>query len=451
MFNKKIERLITLVVLFMPFSILMLAGPNIKETNIIEESNILREEASLSSVYINTLEENKDALIPMLNALKNTNKIESGTIDSQIKLLTQEDNKESKYNELLTICLLSNFSTNEKDSFNLNGIFSLNIESLDIDSSFPINVNNLKEKDYEIFLEVPPSYKKAFDMTEKDKFLYINKDTIDEVKKLLEKPKEETLNEKKAYKESTRESIKNKIKYTELNEGSRVYDFDLNNEDLLYISSYIENMDESFILKGIFLKNNDIINNISSFKGQLGATNGVATDIYVEITNSSQSVIATRITFEDINNENIVVSELATNEKKKFETFLKPLLEIGEDSKSETKSKNKINIGNIYFTGEDESIKVEKFNSKNFDKTINVFINFLECTKNTNLIVKWFYENQEVPIIENKLSNGSYKEGILKTSISFKDKESIPKGNYRIQITIEGQDKIYSEAKFSIK
>ena len=486
--NIKYRRMIALILLLLPLSIIIIMS-NIKQTDV----SIINESAKkMTTLANNNIDVEEDNVMSILKALYNTNKIESGKVDSQIKLLTL-DEKVEKHNELLTISFLSNFSKNENNSFNFSGIFSLDINNLDIDLDFPANINNLKEDSFEIFLEVPVSYKKAFDMKQKEKYLYINKDTIKEIKELFSGFEEKTLKveSERSSTISSEKDIKNKITSKKINKDSVVYDFNLNNEDLLYIYNKINNKENDsevfrkpiafscgletqangqllsncqtnelqslvgdFILKYFsknLLKDENNIRNIKSFKGQLGATNEVATDVYIEITNFSGSVVAMRITMENINNKEIVVSELNSKEIKKFEKFLKPLLEANKIDETKVKNKNKINIGNIYFTGEDETIKVEKFNSKNFDKNINVFINFSKCTKNTNLIVKWFYENQEIPIIENKLSNGSYTDGILKTSISFKDKESIPKGNYRIQITIEGQDKIHGEAKFNVK
>lgn len=449
--NFKYRRMIALILLLLPLSIIIIMS-NIKQTDVSIINESVKKMTTLTN---NNIDVEEDNVMSILKALYNTNKIESGKVDSQIKLLTL-DEKVEKHNELLTISFLSNFSKNENNSFNFSGIFSLDINNLDIDLDFPANINNLKEDSFEIFLEVPVSYKKAFDMKQKEKYLYINKDTIKEIKELFSGFEEKTLKveSERSSTISSEKDIKNKITSKKTNKDSVVYDFNLNNEDLLYIYNKINNKENDFILKYFsknLLKDENNIRNIKSFKGQLGATNEVATDVYIEITNFSGSVVAMRITMENINNKEIVVSELNSKEIKKFEKFLKLLLEANKIDETKAKNKNKINIGNIYFTGEDETIKVEKFNSKNFDKNINVFINFSKCTKNTNLIVKWFYENQEIPIIENKLSNGSYTDGILKTSISFKDKESIPKGNYRIQITIEGQDKIYGEAKFNVK
>lgn len=451
--NIKYRKIIALILLLSPISIIIMMG-NIKQTDV----SIINEPANrMMTLASNNMDIEEDNVMSMLKALYNTNKIEGGKVDSQIKLLTLNE-EAGKHNELLTISFLSNFSKNENNLFDFSGIFSLDINNLDIDLDFPANINNLKEDSFEIFLEVPVSYKKAFDMKKNEKYLYINKETIKETKEFFNSLEEESLNidSKMGNAITSEENIKEKITSKKINKDSVIYDFDLNNEDLLYIYNQINKKENDFILKYFsknLLKDEKNIKNIKSFKGQLGTTNEIATDIYIEMTNFSGSVVAMRIIIENINNKEIVVSELKTTEIKKFENFLKPFLEINKtiETKGKSNSKNKINIGNIYFTGEDETIKVEKFNSKNFDKNINVFINFSKCTKNTNLIVKWFYENQEIPIIENKLSNGSYTEGILKTSISFKDKESITKGNYRIQITIEGQEKIQGEAKFNVK
>ena len=121
------------------------------------------------------------------------------------------------------------------------------------------------------------------------------------------------------------------------------------------------------------------------------------------------------------------------------------------ENKTTKKEEKSITIGNIYFTSKDETKKVETFTSDMLNDPINVFINYSRCTPKTNLIIRWFYENQSIQLIENKLNNGEYEDGILKSSITFTDAQSIPKGKYRVEVYIDGQDKCFGQGEFNIE
>ena len=120
----------------------------------------------------------------------------------------------------------------------------------------------------------------------------------------------------------------------------------------------------------------------------------------------------------------------------------------GKDSLDQ--SENVITINDVFFTGRDEAIPLTEFSLRDDLSTINVFINFRECTAQTRLVIKWFYEEQTVPIVETKISNGDFVEGVLKSSISFSDETGILTGTYHLKIYIDGQEASIYEKDFNI-
>lgn len=403
------------------------------------------------------IEENKN-FFTFLDTVRNTEDLSSGRIDGQVKFISSENNT---YKELINLALTGNFENNEK-IYKFRGIMSFDFPDLDLEVKFPTSIKNLGTDDFTVLLEVPTAYKKAFSMTEQETYLRIDqtsKEKIDEVTKQINK---ETIkinnNEVENVSDKIqKEKIVNTLNFIESDSNSNtgIYDICFNQKAILSLYKQIEDNERysNHLLIKYFkekvLKDEANIKSMHSLKGQIAVSKGVATDIYFEVESETYSIIAYRITLLDINSVNVENTEYHSNEVKQFDSFIETL--VTEPKTADTNSDKTITIGNIYYTGKDETQKIDTFTKDMLVDPINVFINYSKCTPKTNLVVRWFYENQTIQIIENTLNNGEYEDGILKSSITFKDIDNVPLGKYRVEIYIEGQSKCYGKAEFKIE
>lgn len=509
--NKKIIYILTIILFFIMFLYMLNKPKNEKINNNIKEE-----------IPINT--EIKKNSVQLFDSINNMSKIESAKINSQLKFLSVKDNT---YIDLLSFGVNANLE-NINNKTNLKGEFKLDLKTINIALNFPIIINNLANKEYEIYMEIPSAYKESFDMNQTQEYLYISKTDLNKTKELYNLDKilnnystSFIDNEKENFNKEEKESLLDvisKIEYEELDKDSGIYNISLNNKDILMLYEIIQEdktNNNKFVklFMDSVLKNKDNINKMSSFKGQIAVSKDkvndifIATDIYIEIENYSGSVIAFRLTLNNINDKNIKVKSFENKNIKTFYDFMNGLnnlqksidkdiklenieennLELTEEMQQNQNNSDDINpynettetdtntedidvektitIGEIFFTGEDESLKKDSIipneenneNNQIFDindlgNKVNVFINFSDCTKKTNLTVKWFFNNQEVPIVENKLSNGEYEEGILKSSISFTNAESIALGTYTLKIYLDDKldNELIKEASFTI-
>lgn len=403
------------------------------------------------------IEENKN-FFTFLDTVKNTENLSSARIDEQVKFISVEDNT---YKELLTQTLTGNFE-NENDIYKFKGISSINFTNLDLEIKFPTSIKNLGTEDFSILLEVPTAYKKVFGMTEQENFLRMDnttKEKMEEVTSTINKEfvkisteDIETIEEK-----IKKEKIVNTLNFIESDndKNTGIYDVCFNQKALLSLYKQINEKDEyknNLLIKYFcekILKDEANIKSIHSMKGQIAVSKGVATDIYFEIESETYSIIAFRVTLFDINNVKVENTEYHSNEVKQFDSFIESLIKESKIADKETE--RTITIGNIYYTGKDETKKIDVFTKDMLSDPINVFINYSKCTPKTNIIIRWYYENQTIQIIENTLNNGEYEDGILKSSITLKDIDNVPLGKYRVEIYIEGQSKCYGKAEFKIE
>ncbi len=403
------------------------------------------------------IEENKN-FYTFLDTVKNAEELSSGRIDGQVKLISVENDT---YKELMALTMTGNFENNEK-KYNFKGISSFNFPDLELQIKFPTVIKNLGTDDYTVLLEVPSAYKKAFSMVEQENYLRIDKSSkekIQEVTNQLNKEiiKIDTDNIENVSDKIQKEKIVNTLNFIPSDNDSNtgIYDVCFNQKALLSLYKQV-NENENYknnILISYFnekiLKDEANIKSIHSMKGQIAVSKGVATDIYFEVESETSSIIAFRVTLVDINDVTVDTFEYHSNEIKQFDSFIDTFIS-NEKTVSDT-SERSITIGNIYYTGKDETQKIETFTKDMLSDPINVFINYSKCTPKTNIIIRWYYENQTIQIIENTLNNGEYEDGILKSSITFKDTENIPLGKYRVEIYIEGQEKCYGKAEFKIE
>lgn len=418
------------------------------EVKIAENAQIEAEDVDKIEEVIEETELKEKAFQSILNV----NKIDMAKVDSQIKFLTTNNDS---YSDLMSLSYVGNMQ-NVKNELNLRGFFTLKIASFDISLEAPIFANNIKNNDFSIYIDVPSAYKPSFNMSQEQSYLFINKENIDiinEKYKLFDKKqKEESSNSDLNDIKKEFEKFDSIVTYEAIDETSGVYSFELNEEDIKGSYQRLEeNKKDNFLINLItFVFNGE--ENISNFykvKGQIAASQEVATDIYIEIEDYLGNITAIRFVFENINDGSIFVNKFEDENIKSLSDFFDNLNLLNNQSSSD-QSENVIEIKEIFFTGEDETIKQEIFTIDNVSSCINVFINFTNCTKQTNLVIKWFYEDQDIPIIETKISNGDYDEGMLKSSISFTDKENIQLGKYTLKIFIEGQEEAICEQFFEI-
>lgn len=400
------------------------------------------------------IEENKN-FYTFLDTIKNIDELSSMRINSQIKFISVESDT---YKDLLSCSLTGNVENIDEKIFS-NGILSIEMNNLGVNTKLPIYVKNLGTENYSIMLEIPSSYKKVFSMTEEESFLKIDKTSQEKLKETFSKMNKtynKTNQEQNTSISSTKKSFQSILNFTESSEDktSGIYDIEFNQtaikalyNQILENEDYSKNILVSTFFKNL-LKDEKNIENIYRMKGQIAVSKGIATDIYFEIESKTTSMIAFRITLSEINSVKVEDIEYHSNEIKLFDSFIETLISEEKTNKNEEKS---ITIGNIYFTGKDETKKVETFTTDMLNEPINVFINYSKCTVKTNLIVKWFYENQSIQLVENKLNNGEYEDGILKSSITFTDAQNIPKGKYRVEVYIDGQNKCYGKGEFTIE
>lgn len=407
--------------------------------------------------------QSKENLDKFLKCISNIDNIKNCKIDGQMKYLNYSKTQDNvfDYKDLMSLSISTTMS-NQNEEINLMGFANLDISAIDISLKFPMLINDLASDNYEIFLDIPSSYKESFNMEQDIDYLYINKDSIDYINTNYGNLKDITLDSddfsQTNYLAKTNiDSNENKllnITYKENDEANGIFDFEFDIEDLLFIKNIsAESFKDSYFINTIFsliFMNIDETDSFEKLKGQMAINNDVVTDLYIEIYKDESNIIAFRILFTEINNENVIVDKFESYKIKDFSTFID---EINSNKQNiEVQSNDKIiSIGDVYFTGEDETTKVEEFSKKEIPSIINVFINFTDCSKQTILVIKWFYENQEIPIAESKISNGDYEKGMLKTSIAFTDTNSVQEGKYTLKIFIEGQEDCIFENYFEIK
>ena len=467
--NKKVVILFLMILIFiiaMKFSLKDDLSEDLVETkNEIEtqkEENTNKEDANTE-------------LFNILDCVYNTKNINSAKINAQLKFLNKiEDSNEDSYDNLLSVSLLSNYYK-DMDVKNLKGFVDLNISSFDMDLSFPIIINDFGSDRFSMYMDIPSSYKSSFNMKQDQEFLFANKnsfDYIDETYHLFDSMKT-SLNQDNiknisinglSTKNDRLDSIQalildNKyfknISFEDLGNSKGIYSFDLDNKEIILLVNELlfdEKYEDNILLKYFLnlFKDENTLNDTISLKGQIGVNGDIATDIYFEILHKDNSLTVARLTFNNINDGTISIETFSSEKTKDFGDFIENLHLVGIDDETIQES-NSIEIGDVYFTGEDESVRLDTFNRDKLPEAINVFINFTECTAQTNLVVRWFYEDQEVPIVETKISNGEYTEGILKSSISFTDSKNTQLGTYYIRIYIEGQTNPIFEQSFEIK
>lgn len=444
-----IAKIVCLGIFFIIILSFVLFGRNKNdELKVAENAQIEAEDVDKIEEVIEEAELKEKAFQSLLNI----NKIDMAKVDSQIKFLTTNNDS---YSDLMSLSYVGNMQ-NIKDELNLRGFFTLKIASFDISLEAPIFANNIKNNDFSIYIDVSSAYKPSFNMSQEQSYLFVNKENIDiinEKYKLFDKKQKEKSSD------SDLEDIKKEfekfdsvVTYEAINETSGIYSFELNEEDIKGSYQRLEeNKKNNFLMNLItFIFNGE--ENLSNFykvKGQIASSQEVATDIYIEIEDYLGNITAVRFVFENINDGSIFVNKFESENIKNLSDFFDNLNLLNNQSSSD-QSENVIEIKEIFFTGEDETIKQEIFTIDNVSSCINVFINFTNCTKQTNLVIKWFYEDQDIPIIETKISNGDYDEGMLKSSISFTDKENIQLGKYTLKIFIEGQEEAICEQFFEI-
>lgn len=417
---------------------------NKEKTQINETSVEILEETSIENI------ENNKNFYTFLDTIENIEKLSSAKIDSEIKFISLDN--ELSYKDLLSINLTGN-AINKENKFSFNGILQLNMNNINVNMKFPTYMKNLGTEDFSVILEVPSNYKKAFSMIETENYLKIDKTSKEKLNEILgiEQPENKLLEEI-----SEKQSVKNTLTFTENEKDitTGIYDIEFNQNALKSLYNQIienENYSKNIFISSFFkniLKNEENISKITKMKGQIAVSKGVATDVYLEIASKRYSMIAIRITLSDINNSKIEEKEYHSKEIKNFDTFVENLIENEVSQKYMDKT---MSIGKIYFTGADDSQKIDVFTTEMLSEPINVFINYSKCNPKTNIIIRWFYENQSIQIIENKLNNGDYEDGILKSSITFSDIENVPKGKYRVEVYIEGQENCYGREEFTVE
>lgn len=442
--NKKLIIFIILaIILFLTIVFFPSENNNILN-NIIENQEAKEEQEKI--------EENQN-FYTFLDTIKNINNLSSARMNSQIKFISVEDDT---YKDLLTCSLIGSVK-NTDEKFFCNGILGIDMDNINVDIKFPTYMKNLGTEDYSVLLEIPAAYKKVFSMKEEEIYLKIDKSSKEKLEETFKK-----LN--KTYVQNTpepttpinKDKFKSSLNFTESldDKNSGIYDIEFNKTALKALYKQIqknEDYNKNLLISTFFkslLKDEKNIENIHRMKGQIAVSKGVATDIYFEIESETTSMIAFRITLSEINNAATEDIELHSNEIKLFDTFIDSLAEQTPKTKSEDKT---ISIGNIYFTSADETKKVDIITEDMLSSPINVFINYSKCSIKTNLIVRWFYENQSIQLVENKLNNGEYEDGILKSSINFTNASNVPKGTYRVEIYIDGQDTCYGKGEFEVK
>lgn len=468
-FLNKNKLLLILIILFSLLLIFLIIKGNEKPNKEVSDYSIYSDSSLIT-------DENKLMMKTLLMSIANVDKIKTGHIDSQIKFLKKETEETETFNDLMSLTLSSNMS-NYNNNVNLRGFVNLDMSSLDISLKFPLLANNLTSENYELYLDVASSYKQSFNMKEDIDYLYTNKDSIIYINETYGNLNIGNIGNETPILKSPEEildvEVSNRDKFFNLTEGLKtnqhlenislqkqddkncLFSFNFDSDDIIIMMNSIkedELFKNSFILNNILpniLMDSENIDNIVSVNGQVAVNNSVATDIYFEIEKANGTIIAFRMLFTNINSSDIVVDEFKSTEVKNLSEFIDEINSSKEGTIVQTDKK--ITIGDVYFTGADETTKLEEFSKETLPSIINVFINFTDCSKQTILVVKWFYEDQEIPIIETKISNGDYEKGMLKTSISFVDSNTVQTGKYTLKVFIEGQENCVFEDFFEIK
>ena len=436
--NKLNKKIITAISCLILFCVLMGCVNNTKD-----EEEIANDPTPTIMSLAEDIVEEKSDFEKFVFSIENTKEIKSSKIFSQTKYLSAI-NTEGNRDELLKYSVSTNYDT--KNGNNLRGFFTFEMPMFSINTRFPLIVNKFMTNGYKVYVDIPNSYKPIFNMTEEQRYLFFDKVTMDGISKeykLDESNMEFNL-------DTNLEEISN-ISSEIINESSSIYKFEFNKDETILFYKNLEKDDSiaSFIIRDL-LKREGAINEIKSFKGEAGVTKDILTDIYFEILLEDDSLIATRLTFENINDGTISIENFEDNNIKNLKDFIKSL-DVNINFDKLNQEEHVITINDIFFTGEDET-KILNFDEPMENLSIiNIFINFVDCTPQTRLVIKWFYEDQEVPLIETKISNGDFIEGVLKSSISFEDESQIQKGKYNIKIYIDGNEEAVYDNSFEIK
>lgn len=385
----------------------------------------------------------------LFESIDNIDKIKTAKTTMQLNYLEQMEEGNPK--ELMKFSFNGLYqNTIDSDKY-LSGDFRFEMPSFDIDLNCPMFGNKIDSSDFSLYFNISEDFKSSFDMDKNQDFIFIDKKNLTEINKnygLLE-----NFIKNKAIKKLTTEDTKFKnLNLIEQDKDNTIYEINFDKDEALKFYELI-NIDENhtniiYDVLNHILKDKDYIFSLKYMKGQFATNNDVLTDLYIELADEEYSIVAFRIVFDDINGNDIDINDFYSDNVKEIKDVMRFINIEGKDSLDQ--SENVITINDVFFTGRDEAIPLTEFSLRDDLSTINVFINFRECTAQTRLVIKWFYEEQTVPIVETKISNGDFVEGVLKSSISFSDETGILTGTYHLKIYIDGQEASIYEKDFNI-